>query len=75
MKLVLNFSHYTSFTKDPTLSLGLKEDSFSLAIKIISTTPPSEIKIYLYVYMPLHVLVDNNHHQKANQHHKETAIT
>jgi hypothetical protein len=31
-------------------------------IKIISINPPSVIKIYLYVYMPLHVSVDNNHH-------------
>jgi hypothetical protein len=44
-------------------------------IKIISITPPSVIKIYLYVYTPLHVSVDNNHHQKANQHRKETTIT
>jgi hypothetical protein len=46
-----------------------------VTIKIISITPPSVIKIYLYVYMPLHVSVDNNHHQKANQHRKETTIT
>jgi hypothetical protein len=45
------------------------------AIKIISITPPSVIKMYLYVYMPLHVSVDNNHHQKANQHRKKTTIT
>jgi hypothetical protein len=43
-------------------------------IKIISITPSSVIKIYLYVYTPLHVSVDN-YHQKANQHHKETTIT
>jgi hypothetical protein len=43
-------------------------------IKIISITPPSVIKMCLYVYMPLHVSVDNNHHQKANQYDKETTI-
>jgi hypothetical protein len=39
-------------------------------IKIISITPPSVIKMYLYAYMPLHVSFDNNHHQKAKQHRK-----
>jgi hypothetical protein len=36
-------------------------------IKIISITPPSVIKIYLFICMPLHVSANNNHHQKANQ--------
>jgi hypothetical protein len=31
--------------------------------------------MYLYVYMPLHVSVNNNHHQKAKQHRKKTTIT
>jgi hypothetical protein len=44
-------------------------------IKIISITAPSVIKMYLYVCMPLHVSVNINHHQKANQHRKETTIT
>jgi hypothetical protein len=35
-------------------------------------TPPSVIKMYLYVCMTLHVSVNNNNHQKANQHRKET---
>jgi hypothetical protein len=48
---------------------------FTDSIKIISIIPPSVIKMYLYVYMPLHVSVDTNHHQKANQHRKETTIT
>jgi hypothetical protein len=30
--------------------------------------------MYLYEHMPLHVLVNNNHHQKAKQHLKETTI-
>jgi hypothetical protein len=44
-------------------------------IKIILITPPSVIKMYLYVYMPLHDSLNNNHHQKAKQHLKETTIT
>jgi hypothetical protein len=35
----------------------------------------SVIKMYLYVHMPLHVSVNNNHHQKAKQHLKETTVT
>jgi hypothetical protein len=49
--------------------------SLSYIIKIILITPSSVTKMYLYVYMPLHVSVNNNHHQKANQHLKETTIT
>jgi hypothetical protein len=45
------------------------------SIKIILITPSSVIKMYLYVHMPLHVLANNNHHQKAKQHLKETTIT
>jgi hypothetical protein len=44
-------------------------------IKIILITPSSVIKLYLYVHMPLHVSVNNNHHQKSKQHLKETTIT
>jgi hypothetical protein len=44
-------------------------------IKIILITPSSVIKMYLYVHMPLHVSVNNNHHQQAKQHLKETTIT
>jgi hypothetical protein len=54
---------------------GFKLKWLGVTIKIISITPPSVIKMYLYVYMPLHVSVDNNHQQKANQHRKETTIT
>jgi hypothetical protein len=44
-------------------------------IEIILITLSSVIKMYLYVYMPLRVSVNNNHHQKAKQHLKETTIT
>jgi hypothetical protein len=57
------------------LSQHLCGTTTKIPIKIISITKPSVIKIYLYVYMSLYVSVDNNHHQKANQHRKETTIT
>lgn len=47
MRLVLNFSHYTSFTKDSTLSLGLKGRFFVLHLKHYSwqkITWPLQIK-------------------------------
>jgi hypothetical protein len=44
-------------------------------IKTTSFTLPSVIKLYLYVYMPLHVSVLSNHLQKAYQHCTETTIT
>jgi hypothetical protein len=58
-----------------TFFCGKENENYELGtIKIISITLPSVIKIYLYVYMPLHISVDNNHHQKANQLHKDIKI-
>jgi hypothetical protein len=37
------------------------QTSWNVTIKIILITPPSVIKIYLYIYMLLHVSVNNNH--------------
>jgi hypothetical protein len=36
----------------------------TILLKLISITPPSVVKMYLYTYMPSHVSVDNNQHQE-----------
>jgi hypothetical protein len=52
-----------------------RDEDLLNTIKIILIIPSSVIKMYLYVHMPIHVSVNNDHHQKAEQHRKETTIT
>jgi hypothetical protein len=68
---MLNRTHHsysTVFSRDKVILLGF-------TIKTTSFTPPSVIKLYLYVYTPLHVSLLSSHLRKTYQHCEETTIT